>query len=82
MGICSIFERKKFPYEVTVHLDGRHPYLKETHLDFETRDVTLTILATSFNDAEKQAFCGINGLKYWRASVTQIRKAWKYERED
>jgi hypothetical protein len=55
-----------------MHLDGRHPYLQGTDLDYETRDVVLTVPAKDWNDAAKQGFNAIRGLNYWRASVASI----------
>jgi len=71
----SIFQRKRYPFEVVVHLDGRHPYLASNELDFPTRDVTLTVPARNWNDAEKQAFkAAINIRDVWTVSIKSIAR--------
>lgn len=42
-------------FQVVVHINGRHPYLQSKELDYETRDVTLCVPASDWNDAERQA---------------------------
>ncbi len=69
------FKKNTYPYEVVVHLDGRHPYLEGNELDMETRDVTLTVPAKHWNDAAAQALLAAQGLRAWRYSVRSIRRA-------
>lgn len=57
----NLFTPKRYPFTVTLHLDGRHPYLKETHLDFASQDVTVRVAAKNWNDAEKVAL-SVEGL--------------------
>lgn len=67
--------RERYPFRVTVHLDGRHPYLESTELDYETRDVVLTVPAKNWNDAEKQAMLAARNIKNkWSWSVTSIER--------
>lgn len=68
-----MFRRQRFPYEVTVHLNGRHPYLTSTELDYETRDVVFVVPAKDWNDAQKQALLAARAFKnWWSASVKTI----------
>lgn len=66
------WRKKKRPYKVSVHLDGRHPYLEGSELDYPTRDVTLVVPATSWNNAADVAMEAVRGMAYWRASVNHI----------
>ncbi len=68
------FRKKTSPFKVTVHLDGRHPYLDGHELDYETRDITLTVPASSWADAENKAFEAVVGMKWWKASVVRIER--------
>lgn len=68
----SLFTPKRYPFTVTLHLDGRHPYLEETHLDFASQDVTVRVAAKNWNDAEKVAL-SVEGLpRHWRRSVKSM----------
>ena len=70
-----MFRRKRFPYRVTVHLNGRHPYLKGNELDGETRDVVLTVPAKDWNDAERQALSAAAGMpRMWSWHVKSIER--------
>jgi len=65
--------RPRSTFVVNVHLDGRHPYLDSTDLDYETRDITLTVPARNWNDAERVAMaCRLP--QAWRYSVTSIAR--------
>lgn len=66
------WRKEKRPYKVSVHLDGHHPYLDSNDLDYPTRDVTLVVPATSWNDAAEVALQAVRGMAYWLASVSQI----------
>lgn len=66
------WQRERRPYRVTVHLDGRHPYLDGHELDLETRDVTLTVPARSWNDASDVAMRACFGMRAWKYSVKSI----------
>lgn len=68
------FKKKTYPYEVVVHLDGRHPYLTGHELDMETRDVTLTVPAKDWNDAAKQALQAALPLRAWKYRVRSVRR--------
>lgn len=48
-------KKRNSVFQVVVHLNGRHPYLASNELDYETRDVTLCVPASDWNDAERQA---------------------------
>lgn len=75
MSICDLFKRERVPYEVVMHLDGRHPYLKDTSLDYETRDITLVVPARDWNDAAEQAFNATSKLPdAWSYSVKSISR--------
>ena len=68
-----IFRKPRRPYRVTVHLDGRHPYLTGNELDYETRDVVLTVPAKSWSDAAKQALEAARTIpRKWSWYVTAI----------
>ena len=69
------FRKRTYPYEVVVHLDGRHPYLEGHELDMETRDVTLTVPAKDWNDAAEQALRAAFPLRAWKYWVRSIRRA-------
>jgi hypothetical protein len=60
-------------FEVTLRLGGRHPYLKETHLDYPDQDVTVTVAAKNWNDAEQVALWLQDLPKHWRRSVSSIK---------
>ena len=69
------FRRKNLGlYEVVIHLDGRHPYLVGSELDFETRDVTLRVPAKDWNDAQRVACQAAFKIKSWRYSVQSIKR--------
>lgn len=70
------FEREKYPYKVTVHIDGRHPYLEEGYLDKPTRDVVMTVPASSWKEAEKLALSAAFKLDGWRYHVSKIERDW------
>lgn len=68
-----MFRKKRYPFEVTVHLDGRHPYLQSHELDYPSRDVVMIVPAKDWNDAERQALsAGIAMRDCWRCSVKSI----------
>lgn len=67
-------------FRVVVHLGGRHPYLATNELDFETRDVEMTVPAKNWNHAEKVAMQAVRGLRWWSARVTSIRCASEPEK--
>lgn len=66
-----MFCRKLRTFKVTVHLDGRHPYLEGRELDYKTRDIVLTVPAKNWNDAEKKAL-NVHMPKCWAYWVTAI----------
>lgn len=66
------WRKEKRPYKVSVHLNGRHPYLDGNELDYPTRDVTLVVPATSWNHAAKVAMEAVRCMAYWSASVNHI----------
>lgn len=69
-----MWRRPLSSYEVDMHLCGRHPYLKETHLDYEDRDITVTVSARDFNHAEKVALFLPHLPKAWSRWVTGVRR--------
>lgn len=64
----SIFRRPRYPYSVTMHLSGRHPYLADHTLDVPSRDVVIVVQACNWADAEKQAF----------RNVPRDKPVWSY----
>lgn len=60
------------PYKVKVHINGRHPYLKSNELDYETRDVELTVPAKNWNGAADVALRTSMRLAGWSFRVTSI----------
>lgn len=67
--------RELYPYRVTVHLSGRHPYLDSHDLDYESRDETLTVPAKDWNHAAKVALQAARALpNKWSWWVTKIEK--------
>lgn len=52
----NLFRRERYPFEVTVLLDGRHPYREPGFQDFPTRVIVYQVMARSFGDAAKQYF--------------------------
>lgn len=69
-------KKEKYPYKVTVHINGRHPYLTTNELDEETRDVVMTVPASSWKEAEQLALCAAHKLSGWRYHVSKIEKDW------
>lgn len=62
-------------YRVTLHLDGRHPYLDPDYgFDKETQDVVVTISAKSWSHAEKTALMISDLPEHWRRSVKGIER--------
>lgn len=72
-----MFGRKKYirTYKVKLHLDGRHPYLEETTYDKKTQDLTVTVSAASWDEAERTALLIHDLPPYWRLSVKGIERA-------
>lgn len=68
------WRKEKRPYKVTVHLDGRHPYLDGNELDYETRDVTLVVPATGWSNAAEVALEAARGMRCWSRSVNSIER--------
>lgn len=69
------WKRPRYPYEVTMHLNGRHPYLKSKRLDYPTRDIVISVAARSFNDAEKIALRSKpENEPAWSWSVKAVRR--------
>lgn len=70
-----MFWRKRYPYSVLMHLNGRHPYLKGPELDYPTRDIVVVVHARDWCDAEKQAFRNVPRDKpFWSAHVRTITR--------
>lgn len=68
-------KKKRHTFGVAVHLNGRHPYLKSTELDYPSRDVELIVPATDWNDAERQALDAAANLPdKWSWRVTSIAR--------
>ncbi len=73
-----IFKRRLYMYGVSVHLVGRHPYLKSNELDHPSRDVELIVPARDWNDAERQALEAASSLPdKWSWHVTSIARIRK-----
>ena len=71
-----MFGRKKLrTFCVSVHMSGRHPYLKSNELDYPDRDVDLMVPAKDWNDAERQALEAARSLpNWWSISVTSMAR--------
>lgn len=69
-------KKEKYPYKVTVHINGRHPYLEGSELDQETKDVIMTVPASSWKEAEELALNASSKLGGWRRHVSKIEKDW------
>jgi hypothetical protein len=70
-----IFSRARYPFTVTVYLDGRHPYLEGNELDYPSRNARLLVQARNWNDAERQAW--VEARKYmpwWSCRVRGIER--------
>jgi hypothetical protein len=67
-----LFRRQRRTFQVTMHLNGRHPYLTSTHLDYPSRDITFSVKALNWNDAENQAFRNAPREEYWSCWVVSI----------
>jgi hypothetical protein len=67
-----MFGKRLTPYEVVVHVDGRHPYLESHELDYPTRDLTLVVPAKSWDHAATIALRSATHIKGWRFCVTSI----------
>jgi hypothetical protein len=68
-----MFFRKRYPYTVIVHLNGRHPYLVSHELDYRSRDVVLVVNAKSYNDAANLALNLASAFPFkWSCSVKSI----------
>lgn len=65
---------KRYPYDVTVHLDGRHPYIAD-RVDYPSRDEVLRVLACDWNDAEREGLLAAGSLPdKWSWIVKRIER--------
>lgn len=71
-----LWQRKRYPYDVTLHLHGRHPYIESTHLDYPTRDIVVRVNARNWNDAAKIALrskpSGESAWAWWVLAVARV----------
>lgn len=75
MGDNRIGTFKRYPFSVTMHLNGRHPYLKDHSLDYPSRDVIVVVRARSWRHAEREAFASVPRDKpFWSCSVKAIAR--------
>lgn len=75
-----MFRRKRYPYSVTMHLSGRHPYLRDHSLDVPSRDIIVVVQALNWADAEIQAFKNVPRDKpMWSCSVKAIARGDELE---
>ena len=66
---------KRYPFSVLLHLDGRHPYLKDRSLDHPSRDVVVVVQARSWRHAEREAVASVPRDKpFWSFSVKAIAR--------
>lgn len=71
-----MFRKKRYPYEVTVSISGRHPYLRSTEYDYPSRDVVMVVPAKDWNDAERQAMDAASSIPdKWSWCVKQIARS-------
>jgi hypothetical protein len=68
------WRKRNGTYIVTLHLNGRHPYLSTHDLDMPTRDIDVTVKARDWNDAQWQAFRAAPNGEYWSCHVKAIRR--------
>lgn len=73
MFLCK---KELFPYKVVVFINGKHPYLETNELDYESKDVVMTVPAKSWKDAEEKALSAARRMEGWRYSVKSISKDW------
>lgn len=66
------WRRPRYEFDVTLTLNGRHPYLEAAHLDYPSQDVTIRVLARDWNDAERRGLFAPIEQKYWSRSVSAI----------
>jgi hypothetical protein len=77
----SLFQRKRYPFSVTMHLSGRHPYLKDSSLDHPSRDVVVVVQARNWDDAERQAFRNVpRDRPHWSSRVKSIARGDAFAR--
>ena len=68
------WRRERYPYDVTLHVCGDHPYIKD-RADYPTRDETVRVHARDWNDAEKEAFIASHTIPdKWSVSVRKIER--------
>lgn len=69
------WKRKLYPYDVRLHLNGRHPYLKSKHLDYPTREVTVRVEARSWKHADKVALetkpARLKAWSWWTVAIAR-----------
>lgn len=65
---------KRYPYDVTVRLDGRHPYIVD-RVDYPSRDEVLRVHARDWNDAEREGLLAAGSLPdKWSWRVMRIER--------
>jgi hypothetical protein len=69
-----MFCSKLYPFKVTLHLNGRHPYLDSNKYDFETQDVTVNVTAKNWAHAEKVALYLTDLPQSWSRRVLSISR--------
>lgn len=75
-----MFSRKRYPFSVTMHLSGRHPYLRDHSLDVPSRNVVVVVQAKNWADAEIQAFKNVPRDKpMWSCHVKSIARGDAFE---
>lgn len=62
---------KESVYLVTVHCDGKHPYLTDGLHDYYTHDVEVKVSASDWSDAAKKA--------QWMVAIDSQIYAWSYK---
>lgn len=68
-----LFRRKRYPFTVTVYLDGRHPYIEgQPELNYPSRDVKFLVQARNWKDAERKGLIEAKHLQYWTCHVRCI----------
>lgn len=67
-------------YEVDIFLDGKHPYLADNSLDYESRNVVVTVSARSFDKAVDEAYSVSSTFgRWWSYHVIGVRRISKHD---
>jgi len=75
VSFCDWFKKPTRNYECVIHLNGRHPYLKEKTLDYDTKDATVIVAASDWNAAARKALeVGGNIPDHWSCWIKSMKR--------